>query len=164
MRSSLLSVSARLALLSLSWALVAPNDAHANQHAPIVSFGELLAPVEIFASRLQGSSEIGTVKVIELHEVPADRTLVITDIQVRAFGLGAFLLRDGEAVAEARHRETQGSNSPILAGHTASTAGIEFGPGSKLQLQMTSGYSAPSLSLRGYYRTIGPELVTIRAT
>lgn len=163
MRPSILPVSAALALLSLSWALVAPSAASANQHAPIVSFGELIAPVEILAGRLSGGTQPGALKTVELHRVPGDRTLVITDIQVRGNGQGAYLLRDGERVAEASHAISPiGVTPELLAGRTASTAGIECGPGTTLALQMSPGSWTQFVSLRGYYRTIGPELVTIR--
>lgn len=162
MRSQLLSVAATLALLSLTWAVVAPTDAGANQHAPIVSFDQVIAPVEILAGRLHGGQQPGGSVVHELHQVPPDRTLVITDIQVRATAVSPMLLRDGLPVIEATHAPNAiGITPDPTAGHTSISAGVEFGPGSRVQLRLQAGNQTQFVALRGYYKTIGVPVVTI---
>lgn len=162
MNRSALSVFAALFVSACVWTVLAPAPTLANQHAPAGSFAVAAESVEILVERVAGPMTVGGFKVIDLLQVPPDRSLVITDMQVRAGGFGAFLLRNGQRVAEASHHtDTSGIFPPPVAARSASTVGIEFGPRSLVQLQLPAGYQSEFMSFRGYYQTNGPVLVTI---
>lgn len=142
-----------LTAAALAWAAAAPTTATGAPAPGPVDLG----PVEILVEDVLGPTTPGEVGVLDLHVVPPDRTLVITDTQALAFGVPAGARRPGHDVV------VSPITPPPEALRTQIAAGIAFGPGSRVQLELPAEYEGTFPSLRGRYEDAFPRLKTITA-